>query len=76
MNFKGFGRKRSWPGISLEGLMNYTKTSGRITVVPEEIRTQHLPYASLEHYHQTKPLCNNTKHCTETVAAAVKKEQN
>jgi hypothetical protein len=49
MNWKGYGRKQSWPnlryypGICLEGLTKTTKTSVRIAGLQNKIRTQDLP---------------------------------
>jgi hypothetical protein len=49
MNYKGSGRKSSWPKVCLEVLeKNYKKSL--IAVVPAEIRTEDLPNTGLERY--------------------------
>jgi hypothetical protein len=45
-----------YPSIFLDRLMEITKTSVRIASVPAEIKTEHLPNKSLEHYRYTS-LC-------------------
>jgi hypothetical protein len=47
---------RHYPCIFLERLGITTKTLVRIASVPVEIRTEHLPNISLEHYRYTNPL--------------------
>jgi hypothetical protein len=49
MNCKGFGRKRSRPnyGMCVKGLWKQKKTSVTIAGVMVDIRTKHIPNASL-----------------------------
>jgi hypothetical protein len=58
VNFKGFGKKRSWftpdtiPAFPCLDWGKSRKTSVRIAGIPVEIRTEHLPNTSLEIYLQ------------------------
>jgi hypothetical protein len=61
MNWKGFGRKRSWPNPGIMLKFSYTDwgkqrwSSVRITVVRSEIRTEHLPCTNERLYCFTNP---------------------
>jgi hypothetical protein len=60
VNRKGFGRKRSGPGIFLEGLRK-TRKIIRINDVPTEIKTKHLHNTNIKRYHYANPLSNLLK---------------
>jgi hypothetical protein len=59
MNWKGFGRKQSWPSPGTIQVFVWRdcekpwKISVRMSSVPAKIRTDHLPSTSLERYLQT-----------------------
>jgi hypothetical protein len=63
MNWKGCGRKRSWPsatycaGIRLEELTKPWKPSVKTVDIPTENQTVHLPNIRQKHHHITQLAC-------------------